>query len=73
MIFGFGQVTDFNSNWSGQTIFNGLLINTCVCVCVFYTKRVKIQNGAEWSKSIGEGQTFYGFIHLGNIKNSVRE
>ena len=28
---------------------------------------------AEWSKSIGEGQTLYGLIHLGNIKNSDRE
>ena len=25
------------------------------------------------SKSIGEGQTLYGLIHLGNIKNSERE
>ena len=28
---------------------------------------------AEWSKSIGEGQSLYGLIHLGNIKNSERE
>ena len=28
---------------------------------------------AEWSKSVGEGHTFYGLIHLGNIKNSERE
>ena len=25
---------------------------------------------AEWSKSVGEGQTLNGFIHMGNIKNS---
>ena len=25
---------------------------------------------AEWNKSVGEGQTLYGFIHLGNINNS---
>ena len=24
---------------------------------------------AEWSKSIGEGQSSYGFIHIGNIRN----
>ena len=28
---------------------------------------------AEWSKSIGEGQTLYVLIHLGNINNSERE
>lgn len=28
---------------------------------------------AEWNKSIGEGQTLYGLIYLGNIKNSERE
>ena len=28
---------------------------------------------AEWSKSIGEGQTLYGLIHLGNIKNSEKD
>ena len=27
----------------------------------------------EPNKSIGEGQTLYGLIHLGNIKNSGRE
>ena len=27
----------------------------------------------EWNKSIREGQTLYGLIHLGNIKNSERE
>ena len=28
---------------------------------------------SEWNKSIGKGQTLYGLIHLGNIKNSERE
>ena len=28
---------------------------------------------AEWNKSIREGQTLYGLIHLGNINNSERE
>ena len=28
---------------------------------------------AEWSKSIGEGQSSYGFSHRGNIKNSERD
>ena len=28
---------------------------------------------AEWSKSIGEGRTLYGFIHSGNIKNSEKD
>ena len=28
---------------------------------------------AEWNKSIGEGQTLYVLIHLGNIYNSERE
>ena len=28
---------------------------------------------SEVSQSIGEGQTLYGLIHLGNIKNSERE
>ena len=28
---------------------------------------------AEWSRSIGEGQTLYVLIHLGNINNSERE
>ena len=28
---------------------------------------------AEWNESIGEGQTLYVLIHLGNINNSERE
>ena len=28
---------------------------------------------AEWSKSIREGQSLYGFTHMGNIKNSERD
>ena len=28
---------------------------------------------AEWSKSVGEGQTVYGFTHTENIKNSEKD
>ena len=28
---------------------------------------------AEWSKSVGERQTLYGFTHMENIKNSERD
>ena len=28
---------------------------------------------AEWSKSIREGQSLYGFTHTGSIKNSERD
>ena len=38
-----------------------------------WTINWKVVPYAEWNKSIGEGQTLYGLIHLGNINNSERE
>ena len=39
----------------------------------FASTWMELEGIIEWSKSVGEGQTLYVLIHLGNINNSERE